>query len=325
MTGHLHDRTPDGKCRVERPVAEVNTAVDAQVREPISADRSMTTPRSSSSAGGGSGQGRRVDRRRVAGIRNELSDSHQAVLEWLLAHRYATTHQLRAACFTETGRSNVAAARATTRALRRLEEAGLIRPLHRRVGGLQAGSAVGIYQLTPGGYRVAGGTAGRFRSHEPSPRLLAHWLAIGDVHVALRGIEDDVEVQVEPASWRRYTGLGGEPKWLQPDLAVVLHGRDSEGAYESRWFIEVDLGTEGFGRLECKALGYETYLQTVIEQDRHGVFPLVLWLFAGETNRDGRRQARFASLVERSSRLTTPLHRTATPDDLLDALRGGLA
>ncbi len=325
MTGHLHDRTPDGKCRVERPVAEVNTPVNAQVRESKVAARSMTTPRSSSSAGGGSGQRRRVDRRSVAGIRNELSDSHQAVLEWLLAHRYATTHQLRAACFTQTGRSEMAAARATTRALRRLEDIGLIRPLQRRVGGLQAGSAVGIYQLTPGGYRVAGGTAGRFRSHEPSPRLLGHWLAIGDVHVALQGIAAQVEVQVEPASWRRYTGLGGETKWLQPDLAVVLRGRDADGAYESRWFIEVDLGTEGFARLERKALGYETYLQTGIEQDRHGVFPLVLWLFAGDNNRDGTRQARFASLVERSSRLTTALYRFASLDDVLHVVQGGLA
>jgi len=285
----------------------------------------MTTPRSSSSARGGSGQRRRVDHRSLVRIRDELSAGHQAVLDWLLAHRYATTHQLRAACFAETGRSDVATARATTRALRRLDDAGLIRTLQRRVGGLQAGSAVGIYQLTPGGYRVAGGTAGRFRSHEPSPRLLGHWLAIGDVHVALQDIATHVDVEVEPASWRRYTGLGGETKWLQPDLAVVLRGRDADGAYESRWFIEVDLGTEGFGRLERKALGYETYLRTGIEQERHGVFPLVLWLFAGETNRDGRRQARFASLVERSSRLTTALHRTATPDDLLDALRGGLA
>jgi hypothetical protein len=71
---------------------------------------------------------------------------------------------------------------------------------------------------------------------------------------------------VEPDSWRRYIGIGGEPRWLQPDRAATV----STGRWTDRWFIEIDLGTESLPTLLGKCGYYETYRQTGIEQETTG-------------------------------------------------------
>ena len=40
-------------------------------------------------------------------------------------------------------------------------------------------------------------------------------------------------------SWREFPGLGGR-RWLRPDMFLAL----GVGAYELRWFIEVDRASE---------------------------------------------------------------------------------
>jgi hypothetical protein len=61
---------------------------------------------------------------------------------------------------------------------------------------------------------------------------------------------------------------------LKPDAFV----RVGVGAYEDRWFIEVDLGTESRGVIAGKLRTYRDYYLNGSEQADSGVFPRVLWL-----------------------------------------------
>ena len=46
--------------------------------------------------------------------------------------------------------------------------------------------------------------------------------------------------------------------------------------------IEMDLGTESIDTIISKCIRYHKYLQYGLEQKRHGVFPLVLWIVKDE-------------------------------------------
>jgi hypothetical protein len=241
-----------------------------------------------------------------------------AVLRFVAQHRYLSTGQLQRFVFTDHSTDD-SAARTTRRVLARLRGWTLLRPLQRRVGGVRAGSTATIWQLTPGGARLLRDDGSTYRIHEPSPRFLSHCLAIGDVHLLLRGLASNpgierVDVQVEPASWRRYTGDGGEPRWLQPDLAATLHSAE----YDDRWLIEVDLGTESLPTLLKKCGQYEAYRATGLEQAEHGVYPLVLWVFT-----KAERAVRLEHAVLRSPRLTPALYRYAAPGTIEPLLLGG--
>lgn len=267
----------------------------------------------------------RVGRRQLARLAEELSDRDREVLRRVAEHHYLTTLQLQAFVFTDHA-SAASAARTCRRVLARLHRAGLLRPLPRRVGGVRAGSGATVWQLAPAGARLLRDETG-YRTHEPSPRFLAHCLAVADVHLTLRGLamEDQavaqtVTVDVEPTSWRRYTGSGGEARWLQPDLHAVLVGHDRSGEFEDRWFCEIDLGTESLPTLVKKCRQYEAYRASGIEQEDHGVFPLVLWIFHG--SKAATRAAQLRSRIARDSWLSPALYRYATADTLRDVVMG---
>ena len=237
-----------------------------------------------------------------------MPDRDRVVLERIDEHRYLTTHQLQRFVFT-THMSEVSAARTARRVLGRLQRLNLVRALDRRVGGVRAGSVANVWQLAPAGARLLRDDGGRYRTHEPSPRFLDHCLAVGDVHLAIRdlaaeGPDVTATVEIEPRSWRRYMGQGGEPRWLQPDLAAVLQ----TPTFEDRWFIEVDLGTESLPTLLRKCSQYEAYRASGTEQNAHGAFPLILWLFT-----KGERAERLSRSIARTTRLTPHLYRFATP------------
>ena len=78
----------------------------------------------------------------------------------------------------------------------------------------------------------------------------------------------------EPACWRRFAGIGGEPVILKPDALV----RVGVGDYELASFVEVDLGTESVPTIRRKCQVYLRYWRAGLEQQRHGVFPRVVWL-----------------------------------------------
>lgn len=265
-----------------------------------------------------SGSVNRVGSRQLARLSDRLSDRDRAMLRLTAEHRYLTTQQFQSFCFLD-HQTDETGARVTRRVLGRLHRDGLLKPLERRVGGFRGGSATTVWRLAPAGQRIAFGDDKRRRGGDPSERFLDHCLAVADVHVLLqqhRRIEaiEAVAVEVEPASWRKYQGAGGERRWLQPDLYAEITTSD----FLDRHFIEVDLGTESLPTLLNKCHQYEEYRRSGIEQQRHGSFPLVVWLFL-----DDGRATKLASAMRRSSKLTEAMYRFATPGTLTHVLAGG--
>lgn len=301
------------------PSEEQCASASSQVDDPNRELRGTNTPLSSESAASDvEVQQRRVSRKRLGSLIEQMVERDHHILRTIAEHRFATSIQLQHLIFT-THESEASAARSTRRVLSRLERWALIRQLDRRVGGAIGGSTPRVWQLAPAGARLVAHDGTTYRVSEPSLRFLRHCLAVADVHVLLqqhRAIEaiEDVAVEVEPQSWRRYTGLGGEPRWLQPDLAATVLTAE----YEDRWFIEVDLGTESLPTLLRKCGHYEDYRTSGQEQDQHGSFPLVLWLFTDQHRADKLRAA-----VTRTPRLTPELYRFATPNTIAEVLSGG--
>ncbi|AQP47281.1 hypothetical protein BW730_06965 [Tessaracoccus aquimaris] len=265
----------------------------------------------------------RVGRRRRARLASELSERDQLVLSRIWEHRYLTTLQVQRFCFTGHA-SDESAARTTRRVLARLQRDQLIRPLTRRIGGVRAGSEARVWQLAPAGARIALPDTGKtWRAHEPSERFLAHTLAVADVHLCLRtGLTHglDVSVQIEPLSWRRFSGIGGEARLVRPDLAAALQGADHQGSYEDRWFVEVDMGTESIPTLLTKCRLYMDYYRSGIEQDSHGSFPRALWVMHGPRAR--QRGETLTRRILRTPSLEPRLFKITTREDLPGVLWG---
>lgn len=307
--------TPGQGFPIALPFATSDQATDAQVSrlEPESAGANTQVTSSPEIT-------RPVSAKRLASIEAGMPPRDREVLVAVAAHKYLTTRQVIRFRFTDHG-SEDSAARSARYVLARLQRLGLLRTLSRRIGGFGAGSAAKVWQLAPAGARLLRADGMTHRTYEPSPRFLLHCLAIGDLHLAVRELAKTVavtaiDVQTEPVCWRRFTGLGGEPLWLQPDLAVMVRTPD----FEDRWFCEVDLGTESMQTLIKKCARYEAYRATGEEQDRHHVFPLVLWLFTDEQRADKLRR-----LIARSPKLTPELYRYATPSTVTRTLTGGAA
>jgi len=254
-------------------------------------------------------------------LSRSLSERDALVLDLVATHRFMTTRHLESFCFHH-HTTALSAARSCRRVLARLEACGLLERPIRRVGGLHAGSASSIWMLTSTGQRIrnlrAGiGAVGRVR--EPGERFIAHYLAIADTHLALVTAERAgrlklSEVQIEPACWRHYSGLGGNREVLKPDLFVIT----STSEYDDHWFIEVDRATESIPTLLKQCQQYERYRRQGTEVHDRGVFPLVLWIVPDE-----RRATNLRTAIGTMRGLDRELHRIATPDTFLDVTIGG--
>jgi hypothetical protein len=189
-----------------------------------------------------------------------------------------------------------------------------------------------VHYLDVVGNQLLEGRSGRhlrgFR--EPSQRFLNHRLANADTHVALVQADRQrhlelVACEVEPASWRRFTGLGGARLTLKADLfAETAAVADSDLVHA--WFIEVDLGTEGIQTLLKKCRDYEAYRRTGIEQERHGGFPRVVWSVTHpDPSKAEQRRSALREVIERDSSLPSALFRVIAPDQLVPLLQSGAA
>ena len=306
--------TPGTGIPIALPFGSNAPPSSMQVNDPFGRSRGTHTPHSGSSQPAHSSPGR-VGSIALARIDELMPDRDRLVLQRIAEHRYLSTHQIQHFVFTD-HETDASASRTARRVLQRLERMHLVRPLARRVGGVRGGSTAQIWQLAPAAARLLREDGTTFRTHEPSLRFLAHCLAVADVHLVIRQLQLDpgvvsTDVQVEPRSWRRYAGLGGEARWLQPDLASVV----STDQYDDRWFIEVDLGSESLPTLLRKCGQYESYRASGIEQEAHEAFPLVLWVFTKP-----ERAERLRHSVARSPRLTPQLYRFATPANLVSVL-----
>jgi hypothetical protein len=312
----MNHYTPGTGLPPALPLGSKQNRASSLVRAEFRALRGTNTPATPSPELTPARRRRRVDADVLARIAELMPERDWSVLHRIAEHRYLTTHQVQAFVFTALSTPE-SAARTTRHVLQRLARNALIRVTQQRVGGARSGSAARVWQLAPAGARLIQDDGATKRTHEPSLRFLAHCLAIADVHLGALDLNKlanviEVHVQTEPTSWRRYVGMGGEPRWLQPDLAVVINLTD----FSDRWFVEVDLGTESIPTLLKKCGQYEAYRVSGIEQQEHGAFPLVLWMM-----NQPERAEKLRSAILRSPRLTPELYRFATADTVQAALR----
>lgn len=312
------DTTPDDLIPVAAPLGSPAPSASDEASANSDALAAPNTDTSSVPSSPG-----RVGGRALAKLRHDLTERDWRILRLVGDHRYLTTRQIEGFCFANLG-SPESAERTARRVLARLAHEGVLRTLARRIGGVRAGSGATVYYLAPAGARLLAGDTGRhFRSREPSERFLLHCLAIGEAHLELNSlaVRDDVtsiEVALEPACWRTYTGPGGESRSLQPDLAVTIQGAD----YEDRWFLEVDMGTESIPTLLTKSAQYDTYRRTGAEQASHEVFPMVCWLMLG-----AKAESRAEQLRQRLRAKGYPdgMFHVCTEDQLSLTLTGAVA
>lgn len=80
-------------------------------------------------------------------------------------------------------------------------------------------------------------------------------------------------LELEPDCWRNYRSRGVH-RTLKPDLYAAAVSDDCE----DRWFLEVDLDTESPKKVKEKCEWYHQYYRSGIEQEKHGMFPLTIWI-----------------------------------------------
>lgn len=253
-----------------------------------------------------------------ARLSRQLSDRDREILASLATLRLATGAQLQ--------RLHVADGSQATRArraralLQRLADLKLVVRLGRSVGGVRAGSSGYVYGLSGNGQAVLATTGPmggrRRRVWETSPSFQDHVLAVADVYVDLVEAEriDRVELlafEAEPPCWRKFPGGNGESVMLKPDAFVRL----GLGELERSAFVEVDLGTESGPTIARKCGVYAAYWRSGIEQQRHGVFPSVLWLANNE-----RGLARITEVLRRLPRDVQHIFEVALLGDALTTL-----
>lgn len=254
----------------------------------------------------------------LEGLRDQLSGRDVLVVESVHEHRFLTARQVELLHFFDHSTSE-SGARVCRRVLARLTRDRLLTRLQRRVGGVRAGSASFVYALGSVGGRLIDGH--RHRVTEPSTLFLDHTLAIAEARIDLTlaaraGRLELVSVEVEPTCWRRFLGPGGARELVRPDLYIVT----GHGDFEDCWFLEVDRGTESPAALTRKCRAYELYRRSGSEQQRHGTFPLVVWVTPGET-----RARRIEAIVGRARNLKHEVFRCTSSARLVDLLAGGAA
>ena len=218
----------------------------------------------------------------VRDLERKLTDRDEAVIRRVSVLRFVTGDQLRRLHFADADEH--ASARAARRALLRLTRLGCLERLPRQVGGVRRGSAGFVYHLGLAGQRLAMERGWlperrRRRSQLPGTLFMAHGLQVAELHTLLTEADRSrrielLELNAEPACWRRYGGSGSLRSTLKPDSFVRLGAGDFEDSY----FIEVDQGTEGSGALEAQLSRYVNFEASGIEQAQRGVFPKTLWL-----------------------------------------------
>jgi Replication-relaxation len=232
---------------------------------------------------------RRIGRRQLASIKTQLSNNDLSLLEKIEKFHFSTTKQLQRLHFNQLHPTPFGGSRATTRALRRLNDLGLIERLDRRVGGVRAGSSSFIVTLSAAGSRLLGRSSRR-RSFEPSLAHLAHVLDVTELVVRVHEAQDDERqvrsVETEPDCWRTFSADHGGRGLLKPDLRLVL----TTGSNDLHWFVEIDRGTEHRPALVRKVSTYLAAWREGGEQKRIGVFPRVLWVVPDESRAINLRQ-----------------------------------
>jgi hypothetical protein len=228
--------------------------------------------------------------RRLASLATTLSERDLAIVGDVARLRFLTAGQLSRLHFAAIPKP-LTRIRRVQRSLGRLVERGVLIRCQRRVGGGRSGSASFTYAPAAEGIRLASYLAGsgipRPRVAEPGTWFIEHTVAVNDVYVQVveaerSGAVELLDYQAEPDCWRTFLDPIGRDVHLRPDAFVAL----GMAELEQRSFVEVDRGTEGSAALRRKLGTYVDYWHSNAEQQRHGVFPRVVWQ-VGEQRRAG--------------------------------------
>lgn len=218
---------------------------------------------------------------RLAQLAVDLTTRERQMLRELATLHLATTGQLSRLVFGEY--KPASARRLGQRHTQRLVRFGLMHRFVNRSRDRKVGPPGFILKLTDAGLSLSGVDATPSRrqrsSWQPNDAYLAHRLAISELYVRLAeqarvGGPTVREFRSEPDSWRHYTGYAGESLVIKADALVRLIA----DGQELSWFVEIDRGTEGPSHITAKCRAYQAYELADVEQQRHGVFPGVLFV-----------------------------------------------
>lgn len=258
---------------------------------------------------------RRLSRNGLLELADQLSVRDREIVELVGRFGVVSGWQVERLYFT-TGSVPTSNARLARRTLARLTAERVLVRLERRIGGVRAGSAGSIYRLGVAGDRLLRrwrGEDGRGQAaREPGRLFVRHKLAITEAYTRLREAERDGALDLlafdpEPECWRRFGR-----QVLKPDG----YCRIGLGAYEDRYFLEVDCGSEGSGVLATKCRTYLAAYRAGVE-DR--VFPRVVWITTTE-----RRVALIVEVCASLPAAAWPLFAVTTPERACDLFLGKL-
>ena len=266
-----------------------------------------------------------VSKKQVHIIYQGLLERELKILKLLNEAKFLTTDMIRRQFFTGFP-TELAAKRASNRMIKKLELAGLIVKLPRRIGGYvketYGGSAPSVWRLTEVGYKVlrqkhTGLPPSRKHRIEGKPLFLEHQLGISEVatklrELAIRGKISQLTFDFEPKSWR-YFRNAGEVVILKPDLYAWL----MNGGFEESYFLEIDRGTESPGRIFAKCQIYVSYFNTGIEEKRSGITPYIVWLVPDE-----KRCAQILNLLREKMPEASILFQVVIENDLVPLIIG---
>lgn len=220
-----------------------------------------------------------------------LTDRQRTVLTAVAELRYVSTDQAARLLFGGTDTTEATASRLARRELARLRDNGGLIQLKHRAGYRRESTRAHVYGIGPLGRRALEAMSGqgipRGRTYqEPGGSFIEHTLAVTEIYVRVKEAERHGVFTVgrfagEPGAWRNYTAPHGGTAHLKPDAFLIA----SQGEFEDRWFIEVDLASERRGALERKLGVYLSYFRAGIEQATVGVFPRVIWLVPDRARR----------------------------------------
>jgi hypothetical protein len=252
---------------------------------------------------------------RLAALSAGLSERDWQLLGFVAELRLITSRQLMRR-FWAAREVDPAAARTGRSVLRRLTALRVLTRLPRRIGGVRAGSDGFVYGVGPAGVKLlrSRGFVLR-RTYLPGDRHLDHTLAIAEVVVTLyeahgAGTLEVIEVQTEPRCHRSFLVGLGSTLTLKPDLFV----RIGLGAYEDRYFVEIDRSTEAGNTITAKAERYYAHYRSGSDQSADGVYPAVLWVVL-----DAARQRQLEELL-RLAPGPDRMHSVCSQDALVDQL-----
>ena len=230
-------------------------------------------------------------RRSLIQLAEAMSVRDRQIIETVERFRFVSGKQMERLFFAAPGDEPATRARLARRALERLTDLGCLGRLDRRIGGVRAGSSGYVYAVGPSGRRLVsywrGQGSGRGRlPHEPGSSFVRHILGVGETYVRMVEAERTGHLEVitfepEPGCWRSFTSPIGGRLDVKPDAFA----RVGVGAFEDRYFVEIDCGTEGRGTITRKLRTYLDYYRSGSEQAAAGVFPKVLFITTTEARR----------------------------------------